>query len=181
LEENLAPAVLDNGIASPKEGNDSISNSNIVKSLLPMFIKKKFNKLPKIFLPKAGITISIVIYIVFYIITNYFPNILEHINYFFNYKTFGYLSIFVIFYIIYTLFELLITYYFVISQPQEGVENKIFNKLPKYIKKDIISFRKNDSTEDKDFFKKQYMLFIITHLISLIISFVIIIISLIIF
>jgi len=167
------------GVAT--QGSDSISNSNIVKSLLPIFIKKFSSKLSNI----SAIIISIVIYIIFYVITNYFPTLLEYINYFYNYKTFGYLSIFVMFYIIYTLFELLIVYYFVINNSQENLENNKFTQnLPKYIKKDIVSFRENDSSrtgEDKDFFKKQYFLYILTHLISLIISFVIIIICLIIF
>lgn len=118
------PSLAPDKFESPKkEVNDSSSNSNIVKSLLPIFIKK-FNKSFK-FSPAnaatkrlAAITISLIIYILFYIITNYFPTSLEYINYLYNYKTFGYLSIFLTFYIIYTLFELLIVYFFVINKPQ---------------------------------------------------------------
>jgi len=173
---------------------DSSSNSNIVKSILPMFIINKFNKLTKIYSSCSSanakakianyftsITISILIYIIFYILTNYFPDILEYIYFYFNYKTIGYLSIFVMFYIIYTLFELIIIYYFV--QYKDSIkllENSFYLKLPKYIKKDIISFRENEKAEDKDFFNKQYIFYILIHLISLIICFIIIIICLII-
>ena len=177
-----ATSILDS--PTPKENNESSSNSKIIKSLLPIFIIKKFKSFKNYAANKklSNITISIIIYILFYIITIYFPILLIYINYYYNYKTFGYLSIFVTFYIIYTLFELLIVYFFVIDKPLEKLENNKFSsKLPKYIKREIDLFRKYDSTEDKDLFKKQYFMYILIHLISLIISFVLIIICLIIF
>ena len=184
------PREGDLGIDSIPPKNEASKDSNIVKSLLPIFIINKFNKLSKFLRKCGGITISFIIYIILYILTNYFPKILEYINYLYNYKTFGYLSIFLMFYIIYTLFELIITYYFVqykdsspsISAGMDRfLENKIYKILPNYIKKDIISFREYDSNEDKEFFKKQYFVYILIHLISLIISFLIIIFCLIIF